>query len=85
MSEEIHKRGDEQVKIVHDLVPKEWDIGPLSLAHEIRNLLKPVVDEGRGIDSGGGDGIADLFPIIGGVEYHIQIKTARKLPPRHQE
>jgi DNA-binding PadR family transcriptional regulator len=24
-------------------------------------------------DSGGGDGLADIWPIIGGVEYHIQI------------
>lgn len=79
MSKDKHKQGDKQVKIIHDLIPIEWDKGPLSLAHELRELLKPIVDENTGIDSGGGDGIADLHPIIDGTEYHIQIKTSRKI------
>ena len=34
-----------------------------------------LIDQGSYIDGGGGDGIADLWPTIGGVEYHIHIKT----------
>jgi hypothetical protein len=70
--------GDKRVRMLHEIVPPDWNTGPLSLAHELRELLKNVVDEGTAIDSGGGDGIADLWPVIGGVEYHIQIKPARK-------
>lgn len=80
MSQEKHEEGDKHVKIVHELVPADWDKGPLSLAHEIRNLLKSVVDDGTSIDSGGGDGVADLWPIIGGVEYHIAIKRSASQP-----
>lgn len=65
--------GDKRVRIIHELIPANWNKGPLSLAHELRQLLKPVVDEGTNIDSGGGDGCADLWPIIGGVEYYISI------------
>lgn len=35
--------------------------------------IQSVVDDGTSIDSGGGDGIADLWPVIGGIEYHIAI------------
>lgn len=75
-----HGDADKRVKIIHDLVPPEWDKAPLSLAHELREFLKSVVDEGTGIDSGGGDGIADLHPIIGGVEYHIHIQRSSHQP-----
>lgn len=68
--------GDRRVKIVHDMIPSEWDKGPISLAHELRTMLKSIVDAGTNIDSGGGDGIADLHPVISGVEYHIQIKRS---------
>lgn len=73
MSNEKHELGDKQVRIVHDLVPADWDNGPLSLAHELRNMLKSVVDQGTGIDSGGGDGCADVWATISGVEYRIAI------------
>ena len=78
MSKEKHDQGDKQVKIVHDLIPESWDKGPLSLAHEIRNFLKSVVDENTGIDSGGGDGMADLHATIDGIEYHIAIQRSLK-------
>jgi len=67
--------GDKRVKIVHDIIPADWNTGAISLAHELRQMLKGVVDADTNIDSGGGDGVADLWPIIGGVEYHIQIKA----------
>ncbi len=71
--------GDERVRQVMDLIPPDWDKGPMVLSTEIRNFLKSIVDEGTSIDSGGGDGIADLHPVVGGVEYHVQITTARKM------
>lgn len=77
MSKEKHEQGDKQVKIVHDLIPPEWDKGPLSLAHEIRQFLKSVADEGTSIDSGGGDGCADLWVQIGGIEYYIAIARSK--------
>ena len=55
-----HSDGDKRVKMVHDLIPDDWDRGPLGLAHELREFLKSIVDEGTNIDSGGGDGIADM-------------------------
>lgn len=67
--------GDERVRKVMDLIPSDWDKGPMVLSTEIRNFLKSIVDEGTSIDSGGGDGVADLWPKIGGVEYHIQIRS----------
>ena len=78
VSKEKHEQGDKRVKIVHDMIPEHWDKGPLSLAHELRNLLKPVVDENTSIDSGGGDGMADLWATIDGVEYYIAIKRSAK-------
>jgi len=73
-----HSEGDKRVRIVHDLIPADWNKVPLSLAHELREFLKSVVDEGTNIDSGGGDGVADLWPVIGGVEYHIAITAKSK-------
>lgn len=64
---------DDRARTIHDLIPPDWDQGPLSLAHELRQMLAGIVDAGTGIDSGGGDGTADLFPTVGGVEYHIAI------------
>ena len=74
-----HKAADERVRQVMDLIPPDWDKGPMVLSTEIRNFLKSIVDEGTSIDSGGGDGIADLHPVVGGVEYHVQIRTSRKM------
>ncbi len=74
--------GDKRARMVHGLIPSGWDKGPISLAHELRQMLKSIVDAGTNIDSGGGDGIADLHPVIGGIEYHIQIKTSRIVEPR---
>lgn len=62
-------------KTVHSLAP-EWDVRPISLADELRKFLEPMVDAGTFIDTGSRNGFADLHPVIGGVEYHIQIKVA---------
>jgi hypothetical protein len=76
-----HEEGDKRVQIVHDLIPPEWDKGPLSLAHELRQMLKGIVDEGTNIDSGGGDGMADVWATIGGREYYISITAKGKPAP----
>lgn len=67
----------DRVQAVQDLIPADWDRRALSLAHELRRMMLPMVDEGTSIDSGGGDGDADLWPVIGGVEMHINIRPAR--------
>lgn len=58
------------------LIPEHWDKAPLILAHEIRAFLMSVKDEGTGIDSGGGDGDADLWVKVQGVEYYINIRKS---------
>lgn len=73
-----HEDADKRVRQVMSIAPNEWDQGPLVLAHEIREFLKSVVDEGTNIDSGGGDGTADLWPKVGGVEYFISIRRSNK-------
>lgn len=64
--------GDRLVRKLHDHIAN-WNKNPLSLAHELQEFLKSVVDAGTYIDSGFGDGCADLWPVIDGVEYHIAI------------
>jgi hypothetical protein len=59
--------------------------GPLVLSTELRTFLKTIVDEGTNIDSGGGDGLADLHPIIGGIKYHVQITTRGPWPPQRKK
>jgi hypothetical protein len=72
---QMNEAGDERVRKMMDLIPEDWDKGPMVLSTELRTFLKTLVDEGTNIDSGGGNGLADLHPIIGGIEYHIQITT----------
>lgn len=79
---DAHEAGDERVRRVMELIPSDWDKGPMILSTEIRNFLKTIVDEGTNIDSGGGDGLADLHPIICGIEYHVQITTRGPWPPK---
>ncbi len=66
----------ERQRILHNLAPKDWDMRPLSIAHEMAELIQPIRDKGTGCDSGLGLGGADLWVIIQGVEYHIRIKPS---------
>lgn len=70
----------DRVQAVADLVPADWDRRALTFAHELRRLLLPIVDQGTSIDSGGGDNCADIWPVIDGVEMHVQITASRPLP-----
>lgn len=65
-------------RMMMNLAPADWDARPMVLASEIRKFLLAIADEGTGIDSGGGDGRADLWVKIGGKEYFIQIAKSRK-------
>lgn len=47
-------------------------------AHSVRNeiigfLRSAIVDEGSPIDTGGGFGSEDVWFVVGGEEYHLQI------------
>jgi len=71
-----HDESDKRATQVANMIPDDWDGKPLGLAHEIREYLKTVVDEGTEIDSGGSDGTGDLWATVGGVEYIINIKKS---------
>lgn len=70
------------------MLPADWDQRPAGLASEIRSFLDSLKDEGTAIDSGGGDGSADLWVTVQGVEYFINVRKSNnqlvregKLPP----
>jgi hypothetical protein len=80
MTKDNHKAADKRVRRMYDFIP-----GEVRLAHKLQEFLKSVVDKGTSIDSGYGDlsgtgnPCADLHPVIGGVEYHIAIRSTRKV------
>ena len=43
-------------------------------------FLETLVDKGTFVDRRFGSGVADLHPVIDGVEYHVRISAAE---PRH--
>ena len=63
-------------KKVLEMAPPGWDMGPMGLATEIKNFLKSAKDEGTSVDSGTGDGDADLWVTVQGVEYYINIRRS---------
>jgi hypothetical protein len=69
---------DKRHSTVANLLPKEWNQKPFAIATEIRDFLATIKDEGSSIDSGSGDGCADLWVTISGVEYYIAIKPSLK-------
>ena len=66
----------EMVRAMMGLVPPDWDKSALVLAQEISAMLKNIVDEGTAIDSGGGDGSADLWATVDGKEYFINVRKS---------
>lgn len=74
MSDPAQKRIEASENIVAGL---NWDTGARGLSLEIRSmLLASVADHGTSIDSGGGDGDADLWVKVQGVEYYINIRRS---------
>lgn len=70
--------GKRQSEVVH-IAPSEWDMRPYMIATEIRDFLHSVKDEGSSIDSGAGNGSADLWVKVQGVEYLITIAPNLKV------
>jgi hypothetical protein len=69
---------DEKDKQVFDIAAgADFDTRAYTLALELKKLLGPLVDEGTNIDAGTGNGFADLWPKLGGVEFHIAITLSR--------
>jgi len=63
-------------RIVHEIMPGHWDINPYSVACEIKSLIKSMADASTSIDSGAGDGVADLWLRVCGEEYHICVRRS---------
>lgn len=49
---------------------------PVTIAHEIAQLLRSIKDEGTEIDTGSGMGGADLWITSGGVEWFITVRKS---------
>lgn len=71
-------KSDKRHTIVAGMLPADWDQKPFGLAGEIRAFLGSVKDEGTEIDSGSGDGCADLWVTVQGVEYFISVRKSNK-------
>lgn len=65
---------EKRAKAMLDIVPAEWDNVPISLIHELRERLETIVDADTSIDSGGGDGFADMSLEIGGRRYLLMVE-----------
>lgn len=63
-------------RIVHSLIPPDWDSGPYNMASELKRLLASVADHGTRIDSGTMDGQARLWVTVGGDKYFITVEKA---------
>ena len=74
---------------IMDLIPAEWDKTALVFVDELRKALDHLKDQGTSIDTGGGDGCADLWIKVGGVEFYLTVRKSnnqlasegRELPP----
>lgn len=75
----MSSESDKRHATVADLLPIDWDRKPFILASEIRGFLDDIKDEGTNIDSGSGDGCADLWVTVDGVEHYISIKRSLKM------
>lgn len=67
---------DKRHSIVARMLPEEWDRRPFSVATELRTLLATIKDEGTTIDSSSGDGHADLWVTVDGIEYYITVQRS---------
>lgn len=72
------KKSDKRHHQVAHLRPADWDNRPAGLADELRAFLKSVKDEKTEIDSGSGDGHADLWVTVQGIEYFVSVRKSNK-------
>lgn len=72
------KESDMRHHTVAHILPADWDSAPFTMAGEIRDLLKPKIDHGTCIDSGCGNGCADLWFTIGGIEFYLALSRSKR-------
>jgi hypothetical protein len=61
---------------VENMMPEQWDKSAWQVARLIEQHLSPLTDPGTPKDSGGGDGIANLWMTFGGVEFFITVEKS---------
>ena len=70
---------DEQERswAARDAAPRHWDMGPATFRDELREVLRATLaDAGASMDTGGGDGEADLWVTCCGVEFFVTVKKS---------
>ncbi len=67
---------DRKRDMMGGMIPTEWDMKPVGLAHEISRLLDGVKDEGTAVDTGTGDGSANLWITVDGIEFYLTIRRS---------
>lgn len=67
---------NERAKWLMESLPEDWDKKPILLAHEIRNFLQSIKDNGTEIDSGTDGVCGDLWVTIEGIEYYLSIRKS---------
>jgi hypothetical protein len=63
---------------IAQILPADWDSAPFTMASEIRDLLKQKIDQGTSIDSGCGNGHADLWFSVGGIEFYLTLSRSNR-------
>jgi hypothetical protein len=58
-----------------DLAPSDWDTRPLRFVARLKDLLAGIAD--GEIDTGGGDGSADLWVSVDGIEFYINVRPSK--------
>jgi hypothetical protein len=71
-------KGKRRRETVARMLPKQWERRPYTLATELREVLQPLADQGRTIDTGAGDNRGDLWVTIDGVEYYITVQISKR-------
>lgn len=56
-----------------------------SVRDMIKQMMVSQVDHGSSMDTGGGQGAADLWLSLGGVEYLVTVKFSRVVSPAEKE
>ena len=65
---------EKRARAMLDITPTNWDNVPISLIQELRRHVEAIVDANTSIDSGGGDGFADMSLEIGGRRYLLMVE-----------
>ena len=73
----------ERARMLHEVAPQGWDTRPLTIADMLKEFMRSHVDEGTQskMDSGFGDGEADFYATLDGVEYVVIVKRTRQGEP----